>query len=307
MARTSRFIIPDEQAVYHVMSRTALDGFPLGDVERDYLANMIKKLSRLYFVEIMGFCIMGNHFHLLVKMFPDSSFSDEEIKKRFEDFYGEEKKFSKDHLPLFRQKWSSLSEFMKEIKQRFSRYYNKKNGRKGFFWGDRFKSVVVENGETLVNCLAYIDLNPVRAGIVERPEDYRWNSLGYHVQTGNLDGFLSLDFGLIQFGNMDDAARLREYRRFVYETGAIDTDRGAPIKQSVLESEKKKGFKITRADRFRHRSRYFSDSCFIGSKEFVQQTYHRYKKHFPSKKDRKPNPITGMEGLFSFRRLQETV
>jgi hypothetical protein len=39
--------------------------------------------------------------------------------------------------------------------------------------------VIVEKGETLINCLAYIDLNPLRAGLVERPEDYRWNSLGY--------------------------------------------------------------------------------------------------------------------------------
>ena len=50
---------------------------------------------------------------------------------------------------------------------------NKRHNRRGFFWGDRFKSVIVENGDTLINCLAYIDLNPVRAGMVKRPEDYR--------------------------------------------------------------------------------------------------------------------------------------
>jgi len=48
--------------------------------------------------------------------------------------------------------------------------------------------VIVENGETLVNCLAYIDLNPLRAGLVERPEQYRWNSLGYHIQTNQRPG-----------------------------------------------------------------------------------------------------------------------
>ena len=50
-----------------------------------------------------------------------------------------------------------------------------------------------------MNCLAYIDLNPLRAGIVSRPEDYRWNSLGYHAQTNNRDNFLSTDFGLKEF------------------------------------------------------------------------------------------------------------
>jgi hypothetical protein len=77
-------------------------------------------------------------------------------------------------------------------------YYNQRHNRRGTLWGERFKSVIVENGESLINCLAYIDLNPLRAGIVSRPEDYRWNSLGYHVQTGNNDNFLSLDF--LDFG-----------------------------------------------------------------------------------------------------------
>jgi putative transposase len=86
-------------------------------------------------------------------------------------------------IPAYRTKWEKLSEFIKEIKQSFSRYYNQRHKRKGFFWSDRFKSVLVENGETLINCLAYVDLNPVRAGIVGRPDDYRWNSLGYHQQT----------------------------------------------------------------------------------------------------------------------------
>jgi len=88
---------------------------------------------------------------------------------------------------------------MKEKKQSFSWFYNKRHNRRGTLWGERFKSVMVENGETLINCLAYIDLNPLRDGIVSRPEEYRWNSLGYHLQAENKDQFLSTDFGLIEF------------------------------------------------------------------------------------------------------------
>jgi hypothetical protein len=54
--RTSRMIVPNEKAVYHVMSRTALDGFPLADVEKDFLLGLIKQFSALYFTEISGFC-----------------------------------------------------------------------------------------------------------------------------------------------------------------------------------------------------------------------------------------------------------
>ena len=135
---------------------------------------------------------MGNHFHLLVKMIPESNYTDEDIQKRYENFYGDDTVFAAGWIPSLRLKLSSLSEFVREIKVGFARYYNKRHHRRGYFWGDRFKSVIVENGETLINCLAYIDLNPVRAGLVERPEEYRWNSLGYHVQTGNEDNFYPL-------------------------------------------------------------------------------------------------------------------
>jgi hypothetical protein len=106
-----------------------------------------------------------------------------------------------------RQKLASLSEFVREVKVNFTRFYNKRHGRRGYFWGDRFKSLILEQGETLINCLAYIDLNPVRAGIVEKPEDYRWSSLGYHLQSGNKDGFLSTDFGLTEFNVKGEKAQ----------------------------------------------------------------------------------------------------
>ena len=82
MSRTPRLKIDDETAVYHIMSRTALDGFPMGDIEKDFMLDLIKRYSSLYLIEILGFCLMGNHFHLLVKMFPGNVFSDEDTKKR---------------------------------------------------------------------------------------------------------------------------------------------------------------------------------------------------------------------------------
>jgi putative transposase len=71
-----------EPGVYHVISRTALAGFVLGDIEKDFLLNLIRRLSRVYFAEVLGFCLMGNHFHLLVRMHPGENQNDEEIKRR---------------------------------------------------------------------------------------------------------------------------------------------------------------------------------------------------------------------------------
>ena len=62
MPRIARLIVKEEEAVYHVMSRTALDGYVMGDVEKDFLLYLIKRLSSVYFAEVLGFCLMGNIF-----------------------------------------------------------------------------------------------------------------------------------------------------------------------------------------------------------------------------------------------------
>lgn len=307
MPRIARMIISDEKTVYHVMSRTALDGYPFGDAEKDELVRTLLKFSRIYFTEVLGFCIMGNHFHLLVRMLPESNFTDEQIKDRFVEYYGDDE-FSELKIPGLRFKWASLSEFVKEIKQSFSRYYNKRHHRRGTLWAERFKSLIVENGETLINCLAYIDLNPIRAALVDRPEDYRWNSLSYHIQTENKDNLLSLDFGLKEFGVMDSSERLRRYRRYVYEAGALkraDGKSSSTIDKKVIEKERKTDFEITRLQRFRYRTRYFSDSGIIGTKEFVSKNYQRFKHIFQSKHEKKPKPIKGLDGVYSLKRLAE--
>ena len=253
---------------------------------------------------------MGNHFHILVKTLPEYKFADEEIKNRYVSFYGNDRVFTDGLIPSLRAKLSSLSEFVREIKVGFARYYNKRYNRRGYFWGDRFKSVIVDKGETLVNCLAYIDLNPLRAGIVSRPEDYRWNSLGYHLQTDNKDQFLSTDFGLREFNVRSEKERIRRYRRYVYEAGAINRPEKGKTKvigDRILEKERNREFELSRSDRFRYRTRYFTDSGIIGSKEFVSKNYHRFKHLFYSKHEKKPRPIKGLDGVYSLKRLSEMI
>jgi REP element-mobilizing transposase RayT len=297
-----------EPAVYHVISRTALDGFVLGDAEKEYLLSLLQQLSAVYFTEVLGFCLMGNHFHLLVRMQPEEAFTDAEIRTRFQRYYGVdgERQLTDGQIPTLRAKWANLSDYVKEIKQSFSRWYNKRHGRRGFFWGERFKSVLVDNGDTLINCLAYIDLNPVRAGLVERPEDYRWCSLAYHVQTGNKDAFLSLDFGLTVFGEWDAQTRLQYYRRYVYENGAQPARKGVPLAQQLVDKEAKKDFALTPVDRLRYRTRYFTDSGVIGTKAFVSRCATLFESHFSSRHAKRPRPIAGLPGMYALKRLAGT-
>jgi REP element-mobilizing transposase RayT len=259
----------------------------------------------IYFVEILGYCCMGNHFHLLVRVRPDTNFTDSEIKRRYYLLYGEDQLLQDGQIPFYRHKWSSLSEFMREIKLGFTRFYNKHHGRRGYFWGDRFKSVVVQDGNTLINCLAYIDLNPVRAGLVEKPEDYRWSSIGYHVQAGNRDKLLSLDLGLKEFGVADEKERFRRYRRFLYQAGAIDGGKGAVLDSKLLEKEQQRDFRLPTGLRLLYRTRYFTDSGIIGTREYVRRTYSQVNDRFNAKRDKVPKPISGFNGIYSLKRLTE--
>ena len=142
-------------------------------------------------MDVLGFAVMGNHFHLLVEVSPCDMISDEEVRRRFQRLYGEDAAFPEGRLTEYRERFCNLSAYVKDIKQRFSCFYNKRKKRKGTLWGERFKSVIVEQGKTLIHCLAYIDLNAVRAGIVKRPEDYRWCSIGYS-KTGTGDRLFML-------------------------------------------------------------------------------------------------------------------
>jgi hypothetical protein len=109
--------------------------------------------------------------------------------------------------------------------------------------------VIVEKGETLINCLAYIDLNPIRAGLVDRPEEYHWSSLGYRFRSSHNDEFLSWNLGLKEYNVKSPKQRLRQYRKFVYARGGVDTGKGkildtVPLTESV--------------ERFIQRTRFFT-------------------------------------------------
>ena len=303
MSRLPRFLRNDTTTIYHVISRTALDGFPLGDKEKDYMLELIHRYSKLFFVDILGFCVMGNHLHLVCRVYPEGSVSDQDVAERYRQYYGEDKHISEGDIDYYRKRWTSLSIFVKELKQEFTRYYNRKHRRRGYFWGERFKSMIVEQGHTLVNLLAYVDLNPIRAGLVKKPEDYRWCSLGYHMQTGNRDELLSVDFGLKEWNELDPREIVRKYREFVYETGAVDAGKGKKMDAKIVEKERKKKYKVSRVEKFRYRSRYFTDAGIIGSKEFVSEVFDQIKSLLDSKDQRKFTPIGGVEGVYSMKKL----
>jgi hypothetical protein len=166
---------------------------------------------------------------------------------------------------------------MKTVKQRFSIWYNRHHERCGTLWMERFKSVLVEGqGNPLQTMAAYIDLNPVRAGLVEDPKDYRF--CGYaEAVAGNqkarkgLNAIWADRLGAAGPGELDQLA-LQAHRSLVFGKGASPwLHRGQMIsrKKAVKVLEHEDG-ELSKATMLHCRVRYFTDGAILGSAEFVR-------------------------------------
>jgi hypothetical protein len=82
---------------------------------------------------------------------------------------------------------------------------------------------------------------------------------------------------------------------------------GKVIGDRILEKERKRDFELSRSDRFRYRTRYFTDSGIIGTKEFVSENYQRFKDVFMSKREKIPKLVSGLDGVYSLKRLSEVI
>jgi hypothetical protein len=87
---------------------------------------------------------------IFVRMYFESEFSNDKVRRRFKFYYGKvgKRNLAERQIPYLRNKWASFSEYAGDIKQTFLRYYNKLHNRRGFFWADRFKSILIDNGDT---------------------------------------------------------------------------------------------------------------------------------------------------------------
>lgn len=236
----------------------------------------------------------------------------------------------------YTKRMHSLSLFMKGLLQRFTRWFNRQNGLRGTLWEERFHSVIVESGTACRMMAAYIDLNPVRAGICSEPEDYRWSSYGEAIGSGR--GSSKARSGLVRalhgHEGREGTARGwaqggvgKEYRRILVSEGIEGAEervnkqgkvqrvvtrkgkRGDAAKTQLkkLEEEKARDLKISKV--IRCRIRYFKDGAVIGSRSFVDRIFSLRKKQFSGKRTsgaRKPRGALGsLAGeIWSLRDLQ---
>lgn len=181
-----------------------------------------------------------------------------------------------------------LSAFMKVLKQRFTQWFNRKHGRRGYLWEDRFKSVLVESGHAARTIAAYIDLNPVRAGIVEDPKDYRWSGYAEAV-AGKFQAREGLRLVLFEdYSCLTSTERAasevaswrevaRHYRKVLFEDGE-ETEKDRTKKRSGISPKRvaqvlESGGKLSETQLLYCRVRYFVEGLVIGQKKFVDEVF----------------------------------
>ena len=156
------------------------------------LITIMYRLAAFCGVRVLDYVIMADHFHLVCEVPEARDLSQNEMLERIEALYGpqcvraleKQLAFLSEQsggaelcrllLEPFRKRMNDLSIFIKELKGRFAQWYNRRYSRTGVLWDGRFKSVLLEGGQAVASTAAYIDLNPVRAGLCEDPKEYRY-------------------------------------------------------------------------------------------------------------------------------------
>ena len=186
----------------------------LDDHAKGQFVKMMWKQAAFAGVKVLSYCVMTNHFHVLARVPEPYEISDKELLRRYRILYGNNAPFSAadpdvletmleqggEEVDELRKRlvarMHNLPSFVSELKQRFSIWYNKNRKNSGTVWSERFRSIIFEDApEYTAPIAAYIDLNPVRAQIVDDPSDYTYSSYGAAMQVNDnnaREGLVSL-------------------------------------------------------------------------------------------------------------------
>jgi putative transposase len=308
-------ILGDGESFYHILSRIVDRRLILDDMEKERFRRLMRAVESFSGCQILTWACLSNHWHICLRVPEPEPVTDKELISRLHYLYDHAvvdqiaselanlrvtgKDTEADALKArYTRRMYNLSEFVKALKQRFTMSYNRRHDRQGTLWESRFKSVLFEDSRRALWTLAsYIDLNAVRAGIVTDPQNYRFCGYGEAIA-----GVKIAREGLVrvmqsQEGKMANWERLgKHYRHLLYQRGVQEPDcnRGgidAERVKEVLEN----GGQLSMREALHCRVRYFSDGMVLGSRVFVDETFHRYRSNFGVKRQ------TGARNMRSVR------
>ena len=176
----------------HVTTRVVQQRFLFGHDEKAVFTDLLYRWADFSGVTILTYCLMNNHVHLLLWIPPVQQVRSDEILRRIQHVWPERKVrawmaafhsspgvLKEEMMSALTRRMHNLPDFMRVLKQSFSAWYNKKHNLYGVFWDGRYRSMVLKNTpEALCSVAAYIDLNPMRAGICKEPAQYAWSGYG---------------------------------------------------------------------------------------------------------------------------------
>jgi len=180
MARPLRIEFPG--AVYHVTSRgNARQAIFIDDEDRGRFLDVLSIVVERFKWLCHAYCLMENHYHLLIET-PNGN----------------------------------LSKGMRELNGVYTQWFNQRYRRVGHLFQGRYKAIIVEKDNYLLSLCRYVVLNPARAGLIKKPEQWRWSSYGATIGVAKRPSFLTVDWVLSQLGGRKRVA-MERYRRFVME------------------------------------------------------------------------------------------
>jgi len=181
---------------YHCISRVVRRAFLCGndplsghnfDHRKLWIAERMKQLVDIFAVDICAYGLMSNHFHLILHLdsVRASTWSDAQVALRYEQLFRHTVEDARelpakawtDKVRLWRERLRSLSWFMRCLNESIARRANREDNCTGRFWEGRFRSQALLDQGALLTCMAYVDLNPVRAGLASRPEEAQFTSI----------------------------------------------------------------------------------------------------------------------------------
>ena len=317
--------------IYHVTSRILEKKLLLDDTEKERMRETMWQVAGFCGVEVLTHCIMGNHFHILLEVPPKPGVLDakriawhlEHLPKASsarlspaETFRArlkclEKRGLSPDGiLDAYRERMFDLSRFVQEFKQRYTQDYNRRHDRKGTLWEDRFHSVLLEpNARVLWKVAAYIDLNPLRAGLCTDPKDYRY--CGYAGAAADEVRCLA---GLHRLCELIEKAwswkldkALAAYRVVLFGDAAPCPARGlrkakAGLSDRAIRVVREVAGALGLRENLMHKLRYLNESAILGGRIFVEDQAQRYRernrlRRMPVAKAIPSDSATAVEGL----------
>jgi putative transposase len=255
--RQARLKVDDQATWYHCYNRISgtSGDLPFGAVEKEQFVRILKRVSQLYTVEVAGYQVMSNHYHLILYA-PVEQPSESEVCRRYKRFYHGRRRLKpgSEKCAQWQARCRDISWFMRHVQQLYTVWYNGSRPvqRRGSLWGSRFKHTLLEDGEALWKCLAYVENNGVRAGLASSAGAYRFGSYGVWRQTGQHPFSKTLKKRVLPM--MQDrygVKNLSALRQMLGETLQDDTTR--------------------------NRVRHWTDGLVIGSQAYVQRVMRRHR------------------------------